>query len=126
MTRPEDIPPRPDFGFTPGPLTLGVAEEDDASWYEVRGAADVEGWQTVLAEVYTLADAQLFAASPALFRAACMALEQLLTDHYGTALGAKIMDELYANRFAAWPDDVTSTMHPAEALRRALAEAVQQ
>jgi len=54
-----------DTPWTPGPWTLAVVTEDDASWFEVRGAVDCGGWMTVIADmVEHTADARLIAAAP--------------------------------------------------------------
>jgi len=52
-------------GYTEGPWTIGVVAEEDASWFEVRGSADGDGWMTVIADMIdSAANARLIAAAP--------------------------------------------------------------
>ncbi len=65
--------------YTRGPWTIAVSEEYEASWFEVRGSADGDGWATVVADLIALdADARLIAAAPDLLEAAKLAEQQLI------------------------------------------------
>jgi hypothetical protein len=62
---------------TSGPWTVGVVEEDDVSWREVRGPADGDGWMTVVAgDVNDEANARLIAQAPTLATDLADALER--------------------------------------------------